>query len=92
MTRLVNIYTGYQIVRTDESTTVVVSHDKFVSIYDLVAKEWINHVRYPDIITNLIRIKEGKKKESVVLLANGELYKNVTSTVGQVAEPDDNFA
>ena len=86
----------------------VVSHGKFVSIYDLTKQSWGNrHIEYPDNVVNLIRLKRYdwerdqpehiesfKVRESkvVVQLANGDLYCNVTYEFKATANPKDLLA
>ena len=54
---------------------VVISHGRFVSLFDLIEWRWLNHIEFEDDIVKLFRIYKTKESRyQSVLLRNGAVY------------------
>jgi hypothetical protein len=70
----VNLYSGFHIVKIG-LTMCVITHGKFVSLFDLIKWEWVNHIEFEDDIVKLFRhYKTEKNRYQSILLKNGGVY------------------
>jgi hypothetical protein len=57
---IVSLYTGVHLVKIGKAM-VVITHGKFVSLFDLIEWKWINHIEFEDDILKLFRIYKTKE-------------------------------
>ena len=75
---VVKLYTGFHLVMIRGITMALITHGRFVSIFDIINWKWLNHVEFDDEITLLFRhYKTKDDRYQTILLKNGGVYFSV---------------
>ncbi|CDW75601.1 wd-40 repeat protein [Stylonychia lemnae] len=82
----VKIFKGFNIQRTDKLTAeVYVSHDRFISVYDLNQKTWVVHFNYQhEIICQMLLQREIGSYIDIIILENSLVFQGLSGKRDQI--------
>ncbi|CDW84988.1 UNKNOWN [Stylonychia lemnae] len=71
------IFSGFQYLTHNSRNVCILTHGKFLSVFDILDDKWVSHIQFNDEIRAIFRLNSQDDFLPAVLLKNGSIYQKV---------------